>query len=181
MDSDVVSPAEPFSLAIEAAVERWGGLIRRAALRHGLAGADIEEVVQDIRIRLWRALQRPSEKNPADSASYVYRAAMSAALDLLRRRRSGPLGKPVALEVVSETLQARGSEPADDEAAQVAALGRALDGLLTERRIAVRLHLEGKSRGEMAALTGWSEAKTRNLLYRGLADLKGILSGGGAS
>lgn len=106
---------------------------------------------------------------------------MSAALDLLRRRRAGPLGRPVALEAVSDRLPSRSVQAADDEAAQVAALARALDGLLTERRVAVRLHLEGKDRAEIAALTGWSEAKTRNLLYRGLADLKAILTGGGAN
>lgn len=169
---------DPASSAIEAAVERWGGLIRRAGMRHGLAGPDLEEVVQDLRIRLWRALGRPNEKNPAESPSYVYRAAMSAALDLLRRRRAGPLGRPVDLELVSNTLPSRGGDSADDEAAQVAALGRALEQLLPERRVAVRLHLEGKSRDEIAELTGWSEARTRNLLYRGLADLKAILEGG---
>ena len=180
MDPVVDPPGKPDSTAIESAVERWGGLIRRAAMRHGLAGPDIEEVVQDLRIRLWRALGRPNEKNPAESASYVYRAAMSAALDLLRRRRAGPLGHPVALELVSETLPARGGEPTDDEAAQIAALERGLGRLLIERRIAVRLHLEGKGRDEIRTLTGWSEAKARNLLYRGLADLKAILSEGGA-
>ena len=170
---------DPASAAIESAVQRWGGLIRRAALRHGLAGADLDEVVQDLRIRLWRAIGRPSEKNPAESASYVYRAAMSAALDLLRRRRSGPLGRPVDLDLVSDILPARGGAPADDEDAQAAALGRALEKILPERRVAVRLHLEGKSRDQIAGFTGWSEARTRNLLYRGLADLKSLLAGEG--
>ena len=175
MDSADPSTLEP-SAAIEAAVHRWGALIRRAAVRHGLAGPDIDEVIQDLRIRLWRAIGRPSEKNPTDSPSYVYRAAMSAALDLIRRRRAGPLGRPVSLELVSDALPTRGGEPSDDEAAQISALARALERLLTERRIAVRLHLEGKSRADISALTGWSEARTRNLLYRGLADLKAILS-----
>jgi RNA polymerase sigma factor (sigma-70 family) len=172
---------DPASTAIEAAVERWSGLIRRAALRHGLAGSDLDEVVQDLRIRLWRALGRPNEKNPAESASYVYRAAMSAAVDLLRRRRAGPLGRPVELELLTDSLPARGIETAADEAAQVSALGGALEKLLVERRLAVRLHLEGKSRAEIAELTGWNEARTRNLLYRGLADLKAILEGEGDS
>ncbi len=174
MDAAQISPA------IEAAVVRWGGLIRRAATRHGLSGPDLDEVLQDLRIRLWRALERPAEKNPTESASYVYRVAMSASVDLLRRRRSGPLGKPVALELVSDSLLSA-REPVDDEAAQVAALGRALEGLLPERRIAVRLHLDGKTPAEMAGLTGWSGPKIRNLLYRGLADLKTILTRGGAS
>lgn len=169
------------SAAIEAAVERWGGLIRRAALRHGLTGSDMEEVVQDLRIRLWRALDRPNEKNPSQSSSYVYRAAMSAAVDLLRRRRAGPLGRPVDLELVSDTLPARGGNIGDDEADQVAALGRALERLLPERRLAVRLHLDGKSREDIAELTGWNEARTRNLLYRGLADVKSLLDAKGDS
>lgn len=163
------------SETIEAAVERWGGLLRRAALRFGLMGPDLDEVIQDFRIRLWKALERPHEKNPADSPSYVYRSAMSAALDLVRRRRSGPLGNSVEVEQVGNMLAARTAALMDEEDAQVAALGRALDRLLIERRVAVRLHLDGKNRDDIAAYTGWSEAKTRNLLYRGLADLKAFL------
>jgi RNA polymerase sigma-70 factor (ECF subfamily) len=34
------------------------------------------------------------------------------------------------------------------------------------------MYLAGYPREEIAALMGWSEAKTRNLLYRGLADLR---------
>jgi DNA-directed RNA polymerase specialized sigma24 family protein len=36
----------------------------------------------------------------------------------------------------------------------------------------VRMHLMGHSREEIARVLGWSEAKTRNLLYRGLADVR---------
>ena len=36
----------------------------------------------------------------------------------------------------------------------------------------VRLHLAGYHRDEIARLLNWTEAKTRNLLYRGLADLR---------
>ena len=34
------------------------------------------------------------------------------------------------------------------------------------------MYLKGYGREEIAALLGWSEAKTRNLLYRGLDDLR---------
>ena len=39
----------------------------------------------------------------------------------------------------------------------------------------MRLHLQGYHRDEIAGLLGWSEAKTRNLLYRGLDDLRALL------
>ena len=42
------------------------------------------------------------------------------------------------------------------------------------------MHLAGYSREEIAQLMGWSEAKTRNLLYRGLAELREQLGQRGA-
>jgi RNA polymerase sigma-70 factor (ECF subfamily) len=52
------------------------------------------------------------------------------------------------------------------------ALDRALLELVASRRGVVRMHLAGYPRQEIADLMGWSEAKTRNLLYRGLEDLR---------
>ena len=39
----------------------------------------------------------------------------------------------------------------------------------------VRMHLAGYPREEIATSLGWTEAKTRNLLYRGLDDLREAL------
>ena len=58
-----------------------------------------------------------------------------------------------------------GSEVAD----QVA---RALDTIPASRRPVVKMYLAGHPREEIAELMGWTEGKTRNLLYRGLADLR---------
>jgi DNA-directed RNA polymerase specialized sigma24 family protein len=41
------------------------------------------------------------------------------------------------------------------------------------------MYLAGFERDEIADLLGWSEAKTRNLLYRGLADLRESLQSWG--
>ena len=49
---------------------------------------------------------------------------------------------------------------------------RAVQSIQASRRPVVRMHLMGHSREEIAGLLGWSEAKTRNLLYRGLADVR---------
>jgi len=50
----------------------------------------------------------------------------------------------VELDLVSDTLLARGADSADDEAEQVTALGRAHEQLMPERRLAVRLHLTAR-------------------------------------
>ena len=58
-------------------------------------------------------------------------------------------------------------------------MARAIDEIPASRRPPVRMHLAGYPREEIAKLMGWTEAKTRNLLYRGLADLRERLTAEG--
>ena len=50
-----------------------------------------------------------------------------------------------------------------------------VDELDEPRNVVVRLHLSGYHRDEIAQLLGWTEPKVRNLLYRGLEDLRALL------
>ena len=43
------------------------------------------------------------------------------------------------------------------------------------QRETARLYLQGYGSAEIARLTGWTEPRARNLLYRGLADLRGLM------
>ncbi len=97
----------------------------------------------------------------------------TAVLDLLRRRRRVATHDPVE----ELPLPAPGPGPdADVEAASLGVVVRAgVESLGLARRTVVKLHLEGYRRDEIEALLGWSEAKTRNLLYRGLSDLREYL------
>ena len=85
-----MSAGDPISAALETVVARFARLLQHVALRHGLPAEDVAEVVQEVRVRLWRA--RPSgETIEALGVSYIYRTAMSAALEIVRRKRgSGP-------------------------------------------------------------------------------------------
>ncbi len=59
------------------------------------------------------------------------------------------------------------------------AVQEALAGLAKNRRTAVELYLQGLTTQEIAVLVGWSEAKARNLVYRGLTDLRERLRAAG--
>ena len=163
------------SSALEGVLANFAGMVKRVGWRHRLSDADVDEVMQEVRIRLWRA--RPSsEQISTSSASYVYRTAVSAALDIARRRRarraelSDPIDDQMGIAAVGGPLaDAEGTELAE----QVA---RAVDTIAPARRPVVRMYLAGYPREEIAELMGWSEAKTRNLLYRGLADLRARLT-----
>ena len=54
-------------------------------------------------------------------------------------------------------------------------MARALATLAQDRRRAVELHLQGLTVPEISDLLAWSEARTRNLVYRGLDDLRQAL------
>jgi RNA polymerase sigma factor (sigma-70 family) len=172
-----VNVSDPVSRALEDVVTRFTALVRRVGWRHGLAAHDVDEVMQDVRIRLWKA-HDDGEQIAALSTSYVYRVAVTATLDLLRRRRgvesldTGHAGAGGPHEP--------GADAGVDHALDVVELERVVlsivDDISPSRRPVLRMHLMGYSRGEIAGLMGWSEAKTRNLLYRGLADLRAGLT-----
>jgi RNA polymerase sigma-70 factor (ECF subfamily) len=98
----------------------------------------------------------------------VYRAAASAAVDLIRRRRARP-EDPMPDAVMDATP----APPRSTEHAELLdAVERAVEAITPSRRPVVRMYLAGYRQDEIAGLMGWSEPKTRNLLYRGLADLR---------
>lgn len=180
------SPPQTSFASLEAVVADFADMVRRVAWRHRLVDADADEVMQEVRIRLWRShgTGAPgSEQIARAPASYVYRTAVSAALDLLRRRRTQRAGLTMALEeeggagaaAAAAALAAAGDRGPDAEleASELTAqVARAIETIPASRRPAVRMYLAGYPREEIASLMGWSEAKTRNLLYRGLADLR---------
>ena len=162
------------SLALDRVVRKFEGRVRAVGRRFDLPSSDLDELYQEIRIRLWKALDGP-ERIDALSGSYVYRTATSAAVDLIRRRRKS--GGQVPLD--PNLQEANPSNPVSQQEAREAGeeVSRALKRLGHRRRPVVRMYLAGYSHKEIADVLGWSHGSTRNLLYRGLADLRADLSG----
>ena len=163
------------SLAVEAILKRFGAMVRQVGRRYRLDDGDVDEVMQEVRIRLWRA-QRTSEQIGEVSTSYVYRTASSAALDVIRRRRSRRADHHESLDDEGSAVVLAAPAPGPHgelESSEVAAqVARAIETIPASRRPVVRMYLTGHPREEIAQLMGWTEGKTRNLLYRGLADLR---------
>lgn len=177
----MLSGPDPYSAALDAAIDNFGTMVRRVGWQHRLSEADVDELLQDVRVRLWRA--RPdSEQIRTVGASYVYRTAVSAALDLLRRRRTGntePFDLHEHDRASTEIRQPTGPEEELAESELAEQIVQVVDGITPARRPVVRMHLAGYAREEIGELLGWTEAKTRNLLYRGLADVReGLLERG---
>lgn len=174
--------SDPTSAALERVMTRFAGMLRAVGRQRGLSEGDLDELAQETRLRLWRALGE-GEKIAAVRTSYVYRAALSAAVDMVRRRRARreePLEGTSASRgpAAGVVVLAGGTRPDQDlERRELGEqIDRAIDALPEARAVVVRLHLSGYGRTEIARLLGWTEPKVRNLIYRGLADLREALS-----
>jgi RNA polymerase sigma factor (sigma-70 family) len=167
--SDSISPA------LDAILARFGIMLRHIARQRGVADDELAEVMQNLRLRLWRA-HREGSAIARLGSSYIYHAGISAALDVIRERRAR--GNQMSLAALAQDPPAPDStDPAarverSDDARVVA---EAIRTLPEARRVPVRMHLAGYTREEIARHLGWSEAKMRNLLYRGLEDLRAEL------
>jgi RNA polymerase sigma-70 factor (ECF subfamily) len=173
------APDDDASRALEHVVGRFDAFIRRSARRHGLSGTDVDDVVQELRLRMWKSLGT-AELIRRAKASYIYRAAISASIDIIRGRRARRF-ETAADDTLAEVTPdpRRRTDARLDEQELADAVHRAIALLPESRRAVVRMHLAGYERHEIEELLGWTEAKTRNLLYRGLADLRQILESWG--
>jgi RNA polymerase sigma-70 factor (ECF subfamily) len=164
------------SVALDRIVNRFSSLMRRIGRGYRLPDDAIDEAIQDVRIRLWRALATVPDIQRVP-ATYIHRTTVSAMLDLLRRRAARRETATVSIEG-RVTLIPPSSVSSDAGVAQhdvELEVSNAIGTIPETRRAVVRMNLAGYSREEIASLLGWSEAKTRNLLYRGLDDLRQAL------
>lgn len=170
-------PERPLLPRFEQLLRQYGRLVSSAVGRvAGRASPALrQDIEQDVLLALWKQVERAQViEHPG---AYFYRAAVRETVRALRRerrRQSEPL--PENGEGVAERATPAGDPQAQLERRELAEhLERALAQLAPERARAVRAHLAGFSVHESMAMFGWSYQKARNLVARGLADLRGAL------
>jgi DNA-directed RNA polymerase specialized sigma24 family protein len=172
--------AEPVAQFIGHHLLRCQRSLRAAVIRHGLDESELPLVEQNIRIRLWQVAARDAGGAPERAEvralpwAYVDRAMHSAVRDVRRRRCAhfGSLG-PHALPIHELALVGPDDAASRLEFGELCRVVRECVGQLApSRRAVVALHLQGTDRREIARQMGWSEGRVRNLLSRGLADLR---------
>lgn len=140
-------------------------------LRYGL---DPEDIMQDVKIKLWKLVD--SQKTIISQAAYIKKIVNSAVIDQLRKqRRDEGLLRHEKQKHISEIdlayrKEATRSKPFEE------ILGKAVEQLIDTRRQVVKLYLLDLSILEISHYLNWSQDKIRNLLYRGLTDLRESLN-----
>jgi len=178
--SPTVEIEERFNLV----VEEFGVLLRRAIVRFCPRdkGLQFDDIEQEARMRLWRALQ--DEREVTNYASYLYRIAATATIDAMRRVQAR---HEEQLEILVEQRTDEGEmmllpAPVKDSPERLAESREAVDRVMSAvaklpdaQRRAVGMYLQGMTSQDVADLMGWTEPKSRNLIYRGLKELRSSL------
>lgn len=133
-------------------------------------GLDPEDILQDVKIRIWKLVC--TKRTIRSPASYIKRVVSSAVIDQLRkRRRDDTLYLHEKQKRISEQSFPYSGEIIQKKAFEET-VGRAIERLMNSRRQVVKLYLLNLNIQEISAYMNWSQDKTRNLLYRGFADIK---------
>jgi RNA polymerase sigma-70 factor (ECF subfamily) len=157
---------------LETLLARFSGFIRAHIQKFDIQrlGIDPDDVAQEVKIKIWRLFE--SEKNIVNHASYIKKIVDSSVIDQIRRlRREEMIFRLERQKQVAEREDMYRPKTLRNTVLREI-IGRAADALIDSRRNVVKLYLLNMSLEEIARFYGWSRHKTRNLLYRGLSDLK---------
>lgn len=158
---------EEFSVFIRAHVHKF---------RVANFGVDAEDIVQDVHIKLWKIIR--DEKKINNYASYIKKVVNSSVIDHLRKhKRDESVLLHEKAKTIAEQSHFYSAEARIGSGESRAALGRAIESLIESRRSVVQLYLLNLDIDEISDHFRWSQHKTRNLLYRGLADIRRIMGG----
>ena len=134
------------------------------------SGIDINDIAQEVKLKLWKVLL--SEKKITHLSSFIKRVVYSTTIDIMRKlKREKEILTNYHGSGIEENVSSDIS--CQEEIKQI--IGQAIDSLIEPRRKVVRLYLLGMNLGETASFFNWTKDKVRNLLYRGLNDVKKIL------
>jgi len=156
-------------------LERFSGYIRIYLSKFNLPrfGLDPEDVSQEIKIKIWKILNTEKEIN--NYPSYIKKIVQTSVIDLLRKwKREEGIYFQEKQRRISDTKQDYSPERQAEDLLKKT-IAEAVNSLIDSRRKVVRLYLLDMNIEEISAFYKWSRHKTRNLLYRGLSDLKKIL------
>lgn len=169
-------PAAPdVRVRMEDLVRQYGKLIAAMVRRVGRSASTQmrEDIQQRVLIALWKQLRRNQAiEHPT---TYIYRTAVRETVRMMREeanRAQDPIDDHAPAGLRAE----RGDPHSElDRKEKMARIRAAIVEIAPERRVAVRAHLSGFDVTEIMGRYGWSYQKARNLIARGMADLRRIL------
>ena len=170
------APAAPdVRVRMEDLVRQYGKLIAAMVRRVGRSApaAMREDIQQRVLIALWKQLR---SNHPIEHpTTYIYRTAVRETVRVMREEASRAQD-PIDDQAPGGLRAHRGDPHAELlRKEKMTRIRSAIAEIAPERRLAVRAHLSGFGVTEIMERYEWSYQKARNLIARGMADLRRIL------
>lgn len=160
-------------------LKKFNCFIKDGILKYNLQknGLDPDDIFQEVRIKLWKIIL--NGKTIYNYPSYINKIIRTSVIDNLRKLKRDE--NIYSMEKQKKIHEQKCNYLSDKEAKKELSsiVGNAVNSLLINRRKVVKLFLLDMTIDEIAIIFRWSKDKTRNLLYRGLADLKKTLKSKG--
>jgi RNA polymerase sigma-70 factor (ECF subfamily) len=146
------------------------------SLRPEVSGITADDVEQEVCIRVLKLIK--SDREIENISSYIYRITANVIIDLARKNQKHimDLGLPdeqdeedFRPDLISDDVLPSQQLENEDLIKQVL---NVIETLPEDRRIAVKLRLQGFSVKEMSEMTGWPFYKAENLSKRAMQALK---------
>lgn len=156
-------------------IDNFSAFIRAHVLKYNLQkfGLEPEDLIQEIKLKIWKIID--DEKNITNPPSYLKKVVESVVIDQIRKvRKEEEIFISERQKLISEN-ESQFNPYSDQNCSLKEYILKAADQLIESRKIVVKLYLLNMNLLEISDYLNYSQAKTRNLLYRGLADLRKIL------
>ncbi len=158
--------------AFEDLVKAYQRMVAGVAWRYGIRQADLEDVVSEVFVKLYRNLHRFRPDHPF--STWLYRLSANHAVDHIRRRRK-ERGRTEMPEQLADPAAGAGAELETDERARL--LRDALVDLSVPYREAIELvYVEGLRVDDAAERLGVPSGTVKTRLMRGREALRRILA-----
>lgn len=153
-------------------VERYQNLVAALAWRYGLRQADIEDLVSEVFVKVYRNLASYRPDHPF--STWLYRVAMNHILDRGRRRGREGIGVELPRELPART---EGPDEALEARERARLLREALGQIARKYRDAIFLvYVEGMPVEEAARVLGVPQGTVKTRLMRGRQALRRTLA-----
>ncbi len=165
--------------AIDKAIQEYSFLIR-AAIRKTSPQIDesqMDDIEQEVKIKIWKEILK-SEKKILNLGSYIWKVTYTTTCrimkDLSAERKMARSQNEDAQNIDRRITSDKNSTPEHhfEKKELMDIIKKSIDSLIHSRRAVLKLYLLGMDHMEISEYFGWSEGKVRNLISRGLEDLR---------
>ena len=156
-------------------IVRHKGRVFGMAAKYARNHHELEDLAQDIFIRVWRGLTSWSGKAPFEH--WLTRVAVRACFDFLRKHRRRRESEVLHDEIPEYLHFETGPSPGEQsENHALVLVRRAMTRLHPKEQLVLTLlELEDKTVREVSGLTGWSEGNVKVRAHRARASLRAVI------